>query len=810
MQKGASVTVLDRAQPGRGATWAAAGMIAATMEAGEADTPEAALARDASSLWPDFAREIEDASGRRIGYLRNGSLLVATGEVEASRFAERARAADDLALLTAAQARAMEPLLADDIHGALFAAKEAQVDNRALGDALARCFVRAGGTLILNEAAMRIESDLTRAFAVRTPYGYHEADAFVLAAGAWSGNIDGLPPDALPPVKPVKGQMLALAPPRGTALPGHVVLGHEAYLVPRGERLLVGATLEDSGFDTALSAAAEDWLSTRALALMPALRDWRIVEHWRACAPARPTACRCSGRARCPGFSSPPASTETASCLHRQWRKSCRVPFWNRAPVQRPSIRAVSRARLRLRRLSLTNTRSGRGALGVAMAYWFLGGGLVLLLFGSDAIVRGGVAISRALNLSPLVIGLLVITAGTSAPEFAVSIQAAQAGSPDIALSQRHRQQYPEPSPHPGRRRRHPPACELAKVVLRDGGAMLIAAAALAAMSRGGEITRTEGMMMLGAFALYIVVIFFSDWRRSAEHSVPCARAVQHLQAGAPSGTAGLFLLLFGFVGLTVGAHFTVAGAQAVAREFHFSEAAVGLTVVAFGASVPELVVTLVAAARRQTHLAIGHLIGSNVFNALGALGVNRGAVSAEGEPGARKRPSGDGGGKRADRAAARLALAPVPAARRAAGAVLCVLSRVRRLAPGPRRAIDDRAGLRRQLEYGAAAIRAARSRRSEQVRRCVRDNAGRTPPHRRKRPRCRNCKARFVYRSANRPRRRRCRARHCGPCRRRPSRRADARPVHEHTGPRAVSVAAIGLDAEFIDRALGIVQAAR
>src|ERR1700679_1222173 len=104
--------------------------------------------------------------------------------------------------------------------------------------------------------------------------------------------------------------------------------------------------------------------------------------------------------------------------------------------------------------------------------------------------------------------------------------------------------------------------------------------------------------MMLGAFALYIAAIFFSDWRRSAEHSVPCARAVQHLSSGAPSGRAGVFLLLCGFVGLAVGAHFTVAGAEAIARYFHLSEATVGLTATAFGTSVPELVATLVAAAR--------------------------------------------------------------------------------------------------------------------------------------------------------------------------------------------------------------------
>lgn len=267
------------------------------------------------------------------------------------------------------------------------------------------------------------------------------------------------------------------------------------------------------------------------------------------------------------------------------------------------------------------------------MAYWFLGGGLVLLLFGSDAIVRGGVAITRVLNLSPLVIGLLVITAGTSAPEFAVSLQAAESGLPDIALANVIGSNILNLLLILGLAAIIRPLPSSPKVVLRDGGAMLIAAAALAIMSRGSAITRIDGLMMLGAFALYIAAIFFSDWRRAAEHSVPCARAVQHLQNGAPSGAAGVFLLLFGFVGLTVGAHFTVAGAEAVAREFHLSQAAIGLTAVAFGASVPELVVTLVAAVRRQTHLAIGHLIGSNVFNVLGALGATAAIVPLKVNP---------------------------------------------------------------------------------------------------------------------------------------------------------------------------------
>jgi len=255
------------------------------------------------------------------------------------------------------------------------------------------------------------------------------------------------------------------------------------------------------------------------------------------------------------------------------------------------------------------------------MAYWFLGGGLALLLFGSEAIVRGGVAISRALNLSPLVIGLLIVTAGTSAPEFAVSLQAASAGAPDIAVANVIGSNILNLLLILGLAALIRPLPSSPKVVLRDGGAMLVAAIALVLLARDGTLSRVEGLAMLAAFAAYVVLTFFTDWRRSAEHSVPCARAMARLQSEAPSGAAGIFTLLFGVLGLTLGAHFTVEGAQAFARQFQLSEAVVGLTVVALGASLPELLVTLVAAVRGQTELAIGHLVGSNVFNALGALG---------------------------------------------------------------------------------------------------------------------------------------------------------------------------------------------
>jgi glycine oxidase len=277
-QSGTEVVVLERAQPGQGATWASAGMIEPVTD----DDVLAKFGGHSASLWPDFARQIEEQSGIAIGYRQDGALVIARSEDEAARLRVRGN------LMSADDARAMEPLLADDIVGALFDAAQARVDNRALAYALTLAFARAGGTLLRNEAVIRFEIAQARAVAVLTPFARYEADAFVLAAGAWSGELAGLPAAALPPVMPVKGEMIALAPPPGMVLPKRVVGGSDVYLVPRGGRLLVGATVEEAGFDTSLTPRARAWLLDRAAALMPALAGWEIADHWAGLRPGTP------------------------------------------------------------------------------------------------------------------------------------------------------------------------------------------------------------------------------------------------------------------------------------------------------------------------------------------------------------------------------------------------------------------------------------------------------------------------------------------------------------------------------------------
>jgi glycine oxidase len=286
-QAGAQVTVLERAQPGRGATWASAGMIAATAEIEEGDTPQARLAHRAASLWPHFAREIEEACGIDPGYRVDGTLIIACSSVEAGSLERRAEGSAALEFLTPSAAKLLEPLLSDDVAGGLFNPNEAQVDNRALVPALGIAFQRAGGVLKINDPVVRFEIENGCAAAARTPFALYRADAFVLAAGAWSGRIEGLPAEAVPAVVPVKGEMIALSP-KGDAIPKHMVWGNEVYLVPRHDRLLVGATVTREGFDTRITPAAAEWLYAHAVGLMPALAEWDLVDHWAGLRPGSP------------------------------------------------------------------------------------------------------------------------------------------------------------------------------------------------------------------------------------------------------------------------------------------------------------------------------------------------------------------------------------------------------------------------------------------------------------------------------------------------------------------------------------------
>lgn len=290
-QRGARVTVYDAGRVGHGATWASAGILVAaaghapTGSRGEemGDAPLLALCRRGLAAWPAFVPALEDASGMTVGYRTEGTLLVALDDAEGDRM----RGEATTPWLSAAEIAAREPALTGRVAGGEWHADEHQVDTRRLALALAEAVRRAGGT-IHEQAPASLALGEARPI-VRSRVGDASFDRVVLAAGAWSATVEGLPADRRPPTRPVKGQMLAVADLASGPWLHHTVFTRDVYLVPRGDgRLLVGATVEETGFDTTVTAGGIHALLAGARSLLPALDGAPLLETWAGLRPGSP------------------------------------------------------------------------------------------------------------------------------------------------------------------------------------------------------------------------------------------------------------------------------------------------------------------------------------------------------------------------------------------------------------------------------------------------------------------------------------------------------------------------------------------
>ncbi len=285
-QAGCSVTVYDRAEAGRGASWAAAGMLAAAVETEPGEEKLLALTLESQRLWPDFVRELEAGTGISVGYRDEGTMAVALtrDDTEQLHFTYKFQRGLglDLDWLSGADARRREPHLRPGIPGAVLSPRDHQVENRFLGRALAEAARRAGAALYEHCPVREVELAGGRACGVVTDNGRDRADVVVLAAGAWSREIGGIPPLHLPPVRPIKGQMLALRMDADAPLLRHVIwLPRGGYLVPRLDgRLVVGATVEERGFDDAVTAGGLLALIEGAWRAVPAIEELAVTETW--------------------------------------------------------------------------------------------------------------------------------------------------------------------------------------------------------------------------------------------------------------------------------------------------------------------------------------------------------------------------------------------------------------------------------------------------------------------------------------------------------------------------------------------------
>jgi glycine oxidase len=305
-QAGARVLVVERAEPPAGATNVAAGMLAPVGELafGEHDLLEMTLASGA--LWDDFAAAVEAAGGEGTGYERCGALHVALDRDEAGELRRRHDLQRELGLeaewLTPRRCRELEPGLATTFVGGVLAANEASVDPRRLALALASALRAAGGELRTGTEVVDGLWDGARLAGIRTaptptvltdacpPYANKRrdgggdgdevrADVVVLCNGAWAGQTAWLPEDARPPVRPVKGEVVELRPREGEPGPaGRIIASERVYLVPRPDgRLIVGATQEERGFDTVVTAGGVHELLREAYRLLPDIAEMELA-----------------------------------------------------------------------------------------------------------------------------------------------------------------------------------------------------------------------------------------------------------------------------------------------------------------------------------------------------------------------------------------------------------------------------------------------------------------------------------------------------------------------------------------------------
>jgi glycine oxidase len=284
-QAGCPVAIYDRGETGHGASWAAAGMLAAAVETEPGEESLLALTLESQRLWPDFASEVEAASGIAIGYRDEGTMVVALtrDDAEQLRFTYQFQKSLglDLEWLSGAEARRREPHLRPGIPGAVLSPRDHQVDNRLVARALAVAARRAGAVLHQRNRVREVEITDGHACGVVTDTGREPADIVVLAAGAWSREIGGIPSAYLPPVRPIKGQMLALRMDPAAPLLRHVIWLPRGYLVPRLDgRLIVGGTVEERGFDDAITAGGLLALLDGAWRAVPAVEELPIAETW--------------------------------------------------------------------------------------------------------------------------------------------------------------------------------------------------------------------------------------------------------------------------------------------------------------------------------------------------------------------------------------------------------------------------------------------------------------------------------------------------------------------------------------------------
>ena len=253
------------------------------------------------------------------------------------------------------------------------------------------------------------------------------------------------------------------------------------------------------------------------------------------------------------------------------------------------------------------------------MTYLTIVAGLLLLVLGGELLVRGAVATALQFRVSPMVIGLTLVGFGTSTPELVTSLEAALLGAPGIAVGNVVGSNTANILLILGLAALIRPILVDRRTLVRDGAVVVLAAVACAAAVLIGHVGRVTGAVLVTLLAAYVTWTYRTQ-PAPADVSVDAATLVP--KPTPSTVTKALVVLAAGLALTMLGADRLVAGAIELARTWQVSEVVIGVTVVAVGTSLPELVTSVTAALRGQSDIAIGNIIGSNIFNVLGILGV--------------------------------------------------------------------------------------------------------------------------------------------------------------------------------------------
>lgn len=287
--RGLAVAVFERANIGAGASLAATGMLAAAAEHEPGCHDLLALALESQRQWLQFRAALEAQSGRDIDFREGGTLVVALGrdEVERLRFRHdlHKRCGLPTRWLGGPEIRAMEPALRPSVAAGLYCADDHQVDPRRVMGALRAAYIAVGGCLIEHCAVTGVDLKGGRVAGVVTARGECRAPIVVLAAGAWTGDV--LPPGVAVPVRPLKGQALAVRTTPDTGTLAHIVWTEQIHMAPKGDgRLIVGATVEERGFDDTITAGGLYALLEGARRAFPAIEEMAVEAVWTGFRPS--------------------------------------------------------------------------------------------------------------------------------------------------------------------------------------------------------------------------------------------------------------------------------------------------------------------------------------------------------------------------------------------------------------------------------------------------------------------------------------------------------------------------------------------